>query len=229
MLNLFKDNTMIVGDLIHNETPTLQLLDHVSTALNFFDDYKLTQIPVIGPEGFLGLIEEEVVLNAAVNSHIEDLKKHLIKTHVNDEQGLFDALRFFREGNLCVLPVTDKNNKYVGCIHERDLLQKVCDWLKVGEPGGTLHLEVSIRDYSLAQIAQIVEGNGAKILNSMSIPHPTNSKMIEVLIKINQDELSGIIQTFERYEYQIVGSFHKNIYDKGLEDRFNSFIRYLNT
>lgn len=220
---------MIVSNLIHSEIPTLQLLDHVSTALNFFDDYKLTQIPVIGPEGYLGLIGEDVVLNASVNSHIEDLKKTLVKTKINDEQNLFDALRVFREKTLCILPVTDKNNKYLGCVHERDLLYKVCDWLKVSEPGGLLHIEVSIRDYSLAQIAQIVEGNGAKILNTLCLPHPTNSKMIEVLIKINQDELSGIIQTFERYEYQIIGSFHKNIHDKGLEDRFNSFIRYLNT
>jgi len=220
---------MVVGNLIHSEIPTLQLLDHVSTALNFFDDYKLTQVPVIGPEGYLGLISEDAVLNASVNSHIEDLKKTLIKTQINDEQNLFDALRVFREENLCILPVTDKNNHYLGCVHESDLLQKVCDWLKVSEPGGLLHIEVSMRDYSLAQIAQIVEGNGAKILNALCLPHPTNSKMIEVLIKINQEELSGIIQTFERYEYQIIASFHKNIYDKGLEDRFNSFIRYLNT
>lgn len=220
---------MIVRNLIHSEVPTLRLLDHVSTALNFFDDYKLTQIPVIGPEGFLGLIDEEVILNAKVNSHIKDLKKHLKKTRINEDQTLFDALRFFRDGNLCVLPVIDKNNKYIGCVHEKDLLQKVCEWLKVTEPGGILHIEVSMRDYSLAQIAQIVEGNGAKILNTLCLTHPSNSKKIGVLIKINQEELSGIIQTFERYEYQIIASFHKNIHDEGIEDRFNSFIRYLNT
>ena len=50
----------------------------------------------------------------------------------------------------------------------------------------------------------------------------------EVLIKINHDELSGIMQTFERYEYKIIASFHKNVHQKGLDDRFDSFIRYLN-
>ena len=219
---------MIAGDFIQSEIPMLHLSDHVSTALNFFDDYKLNQIPVLGPEGFLGLIDEEVVLNAPLNYHLEDLKKHLSKQRITDEQNLFDALSFFRNGKLCILPVVDKNNKYLGCIHERDLLQKVCEWLKVAEPGGILHIEVSMRDYSLAQIAQIVEGNGAKILNSLCLPHSSNTKMIEVLIKINQEELSGIIQTFERYEYQIIASFHKNIYKKGLDDRFDSFIRYLN-
>ena len=87
---------------------------------------------------------------------------------------------------------------------------------------------MNIMDYSLAQIAQIVEGNGAKIVSSLCLSHPTESKMMEVLIKINHDELSGIMQTFERYEYKIIASFHKNIHQKGLDDRFDSFIRYLN-
>jgi len=219
---------MIAVDLIQSEIPMLHLSDHVSTALNFFDDYKLSQIPVFGPEGFLGLIDEEVVLDAPLNYYLEDLKKHLSKQQITDEQNLFDAFGFFRNGKLSVLPVVNKNNKYLGCIHERDLLQKACEWLKVTEPGGILHIEISMLDYSLAQIAQIVEGNGAKILNSICLPHSSNSEMIEVLIKINQEELSGIIQTFERYEYKIIASFHKNIYKEGLDDRFDSFIRYLN-
>jgi len=219
---------MVTTDLIKSEIPTLDLSDHVSTALNFFDNYKLSQIPVLGPEEFLGLIDEEVVLNAPFNYHLKDLKEHFDKQRITDEQNLFDALSYFRNEKLCILPVVDKDNKYLGCIHERDLLQKTCEWLKVAEPGGILQIEVSIRDYSLAQIAQIVEGNGAKILNFLCLPHSSNSKMIEVLIKINQEELSGIIQTFERYEYQIIASFHKNIHKKGLDDRFDSFIRYLN-
>mgnify|MGYP006141199357 FL=1 len=220
--------TMIAGDLIQSEIPVLHLSDHVSTALNFFDDYKLSQIPVLGPKGFLGLIDEDIVLDAPVNFHLEDLKDNLSKERILDEQHLFDALSFFKSGKLSVLPVVDKDDQYLGCIHSKELLQKACEWLKVTEPGGVLHLEVSIVDYSLAQIAQIVEGNGSKILSSLCLPHPTDSKIMEVLIKINHDELSGVIQTFERYEYKIVASFHKNVHQKGLDDRFDSFIRYLN-
>ena len=51
---------------------------------------------------------------------------------------------------------------------------------------------------------------------------------MELLIKINQEELSGIIQTFQRYEYNLIASFHKNIQKQGLNDRLDSFIRYLN-
>ena len=219
---------MIAVDLIQDNIPLLNLSDDISTAVTFFDDYKLPQIPVFAASKFLGLIDEKVVLNALPKSKIKDLKKHLRKEKVLSEKNLFDVLNFFRQGNLSVLPVVDKDNNFLGCIHERILLQKVCEILKVGNPGGIIQLQIKIIDYSLAQIAQIVEGNGARILSSLCIPNSSNSKLMEILIKINQDELSGIIQTFQRYGYKIIASFHKNIHKEGLNDRLESFIRYLN-
>lgn len=219
---------MIAVDLIKDDIPLLNLSDDVSTASNLFDDYKLHQIPVFEASKFLGLIDEEVVLNALPKSKIKDLEKQFRKVEVLFEKNLFDVLHFFRQENLNILPVVDKDNKYLGCIHERILLQKVCEILKVENPGGIIHLQINIIDYSLAQIAQIVEGNGAKILSSLCLQNSSNSKMMEILIKINQEELSGIIQTFQRYEYKIIASFHKNIHKEGLNNRLESLIRYLN-
>lgn len=219
---------MIAVDLIHDDIPLLNLSDDISTAITLFDDYKLYQIPVFEASKFLGLIDEEIVLNAPPKSKIKDLKKHFRKEEVLSEKNLFDVLYFFKKGDLCVLPVVDKNNNYLGCIHEKILLLKLCEILKVQTPGGTIHLEINIVDYSLAQIAQIVEGNGARILSLVCLPNSSSSKLMEILIKINQEELSGIIQTFQRYEYKIIASSHKNIHKEGLNDRLESFIRYLN-
>ena len=219
---------MIAVDLIRDDIPLLNLSDDISTAVSFFDDYKLHQIPVFGKSKFLGLIDEVVILNAPPKSKIKNFKKHFRKEEVLSEKNLFDVLHFFRHGNLSVLPVVDKDNNYLGCIHERILLQKICEILKVENPGGIIHLQVRIIDYSLAQIAQIVEGNGARILSSLCLPNSSNSKLMEILIKLNQEELSGIIQTFQRYEYKIIASFHKDIHREGLNDRLESFIRYLN-
>ena len=219
---------MIAVDLIQDDIPLLNLSDDISTAITFFDDYKLYQIPVFEASKFLGLIDEEIVLNAPPKSKIKDLKKHFRKEEVLSEKNLFDVLYFFKKGDLCVLPVVDKNNNYLGCIHEKILLLKLCEILKVQTPGGIMHLEINIVDYSLAQIGQIVEGNGARILSLVCLPNSSSSKLMEILIKINQEELSGIIQTFQRYEYKIIASSHKNIHKEGLNDRLESFIRYLN-
>ena len=59
---------MIAVDLIQDDIPLLNLSDDISTAVTFFDDYKLHQIPVFGESKFLGLIDEEVILNAQKNT-----------------------------------------------------------------------------------------------------------------------------------------------------------------
>jgi len=89
-------------------------------------------------------------------------------------------------------------------------------------------LELNSIDYSLSQIAQIVEGNDAKIM-SFYISHEEDSKMMDVTLKINIVDLSSIIQTFVRYDYNIKAvymdeSIIQNLYD----DRYDQLMKFMN-
>ena len=88
-------------------------------------------------------------------------------------------------------------------------------------------LEVNEIDYSMAQIAQIVEGNNAKILSSY-IMSPSDSSKLEVTLKINKIELGSIIRTFERYDYVIKASFQKSEGDDDVQFRYDALMNYLN-
>jgi len=95
-------------------------------------------------------------------------------------------------------------------------------------PGGVIVLELNANDYSLAQIARIVEDNDAKILSShvTSIP---NSFKIEVTLKINQIDLTFIIRSFMRFDYHIKASFQgNNRYEDILRKNYDQFMLYLN-
>ncbi|MEZ7838352.1 MAG: hypothetical protein QMC03_02300 [Flavobacteriales bacterium] len=219
---------MIASELIQSQVPVLRLSDTIKTALNYFEEYKLLQIPVIGPKGYMGLLEEEIALSNTENKELNDLQNVLLKHKIQDEEHLYSALTYFLKSNLCILPVIDVNQKYLGCITATDLFKKTCEWLSVDNLAGLLHLEIEQQNYSLVQIAQIVESSDAKIISCVCIPKKNEPSVLEVIIKINREELSSIIQTFERYEYKIIATFHKNIHQKGLDDRFDSFIRYLN-
>jgi len=95
-------------------------------------------------------------------------------------------------------------------------------------PGGIIVLEINNNDYSLAQIAQIVEGNDAKILSTFITSHP-NSTKLELTLKLNVTDLTSIHQTFNRYNYTILGSYMKHDEEEDLlEDRYNLLIKYLN-
>jgi hypothetical protein len=90
-----------------------------------------------------------------------------------------------------------------------------------------LVLELNIHDYSLSEIARIVESNDAKIL-SLYISSHIDSNKLELTVKINRTDLSPIIQTFNRYNYTIKASFHQSEYVDDLKDRFDSFMSFLN-
>jgi len=90
-------------------------------------------------------------------------------------------------------------------------------------------LQLNHNDYSLAQIAQIVEGNDAKILGTFLASNP-NTTQIELSLKLNVTDLTSIIQTFNRYNYKVMGSYMKHDEEEDLlEDRYNLLMKYLNT
>jgi hypothetical protein len=86
---------------------------------------------------------------------------------------------------------------------------------------------MNVKDYSLSQIEQIVEGNDAKVLNMHINAHHDTTKM-EVTLKVNKEDLSGLLQTFARYNYTVKATFHQNQFNDDVKKRFDEFIHFLN-
>jgi (p)ppGpp synthase/HD superfamily hydrolase len=94
-------------------------------------------------------------------------------------------------------------------------------------PGAVIVVEVDTRNYLLSEISRIVESNDAHILSSY-IDSDRDSTKIKVTIKVDKEDVGGIVQTFQRFNYT-VNSLHKHK-DKpdDTKERFDSFMRYLN-
>lgn len=219
---------MIAIELISDDIPPIKTSDSGRVALHIMEDYKLRELPIVNNNEFLGLITESDILDlddpdSAVGNHSLSLDK----AFVYDNEHIFEVVDKVASKKLSALPVLDKDRHYLGVISLDILVEKMSQLGAVKETGGILTLEMNSNDYSLSQIAQIVESNGAKILSSYLYTHQDSTK-IDVTIKINRSDLDGIIQTFERYEYTISGSYHNSKGDEDLLNRYNSFLNYLN-
>jgi acetoin utilization protein AcuB len=96
------------------------------------------------------------------------------------------------------------------------------------QPGGIIVLEMIERDYSLSQIAMIVESNNIKIM-SMYITSPADSARLEVTLKVNTTDLLALIRTFERYNYEVKTWVTTNdSLDRFYSERFDLLMKYLN-
>ncbi|HRO75627.1 MAG TPA: CBS domain-containing protein, partial [Crocinitomicaceae bacterium] len=220
--------TMYARDLITEEIPPLRHTDIGETALRWMDEFKVSHLPVLKDENFVGVVSEVDILDRIdVNETLDKLFEHLPRPYVLDDAHIYEVLYTVAKQNITVVPILDKEENYLGCTSVFHLMQLIANTGSITEQGGILVLSVNRVDYSLAQIAQIVESNDAKILSSFITSLPDSTK-IDVTIKINQIELDRIIRTFERYDYTISATFQKSLFEDDTKLRYEALMNYLN-
>jgi CBS domain-containing protein len=151
---------------------------------------------------------------------------HLPRPFAYSNDHLYDVLLKMSTEKLSVLPVLNEQEEYQGCISIYQVMGVMSDFGSLKEHGGILILEVNAVDYSMVQIAQIIESNSAKILSSY-ITATDESTIIEVTLKINQSNLSRIIQTFERYDYVVKAAYQDKDAEDDLRGRFDTLMNFL--
>ena len=96
------------------------------------------------------------------------------------------------------------------------------------EQSCVIQLEMGAYDYSLSEIARIVEEDDAKILALTVDPIEEDPGRIMVTILVNKADCSAILQSFYRYNYNVVNTFSTPDEDNDLRDRYSLLMRYLN-
>ena len=220
---------MVAKDLISEVIPSLKTSDLGQTALNWMEIFKISHLPIVNNQEFLGLISDTDIYD--MNQPNEPIGNHaltLYKPYVTTEQHIFEVIGLASRLKLSVVPVLDSKNNYKGVITSNDLIRHIAGISSMDQPGGIIVLEVIDRDYSLSQIAQIVESNNVKIL-SMYITSSPASTQLEVTLKVNTSDLVSVIRTFERYNYEVKTWVTDNdSMDRFYSERFDLLMKYLN-
>jgi acetoin utilization protein AcuB len=220
---------MIAQDLISEVIPSLKTSDPGQTALNWMEIFRISHLPIVNNQDFLGLISDADIYD--MNKPEEPIGNHtltLLKPYVTMEQHIFEVIGLASRLKLSVVPVLDNKNHYKGVITTNDLIRHIAGLSSLDQPGGIIVLELVERDYSLSQIAQIVESNNVKVL-SMYITSPPESTKLEVTLKVNTGDLVSVIRTFERYSYEVKTWVTDNdSMDRFYSERFDLLMKYLN-
>ena len=219
---------MLAKDLITDEIPPLKLSDTGLMVINWMDEFKVSHLPIVNNHEYLGLISDTDILDLNItDDELGKYKLSLIRPFVTESMHVYEVIKLISNLKLTVLPVLDENQQYVGLIPLTALLQQFAILAATREPGGIIILEMNTLDYSLAQIAQIIEGNDGKILSCYINSLPDSTK-IEVTLKVNKEDILGILQTFNRYNYNVKASFHQSEFSDDMKNRFDSFMNYIN-
>lgn len=219
---------MLAKELINTDVVPLRTSDTAMLALSLMEEYKTTHLPVIKDGNFFGIISEDDIYS--FNQFEESIGEHPVKeTNISaaPDQHIYEVMEIIHKNQLSLVPVVDEKMHYMGSIIARDLPSVLTQITGINNPGGIIILEMNIHDYSLGEIAQIVESNNRKILNSF-VNTFSDSTKIEVTIKLNTIDVEAVVQTFMRYNYQVKAIYTESDYNENLSDRYDSLMNYLN-
>lgn len=219
---------MLAKELITDTIIPLKTSDTGAKALAWMDDLKVTHLPIVNERVFLGLLSEADINQLTdLNQPLGNVSLSKSMAYVYDNQHVFDVLNVFYEHKLSVIPVVDSNQNYLGSITLTVLLEKMAENSSVLNPGGIIILEVDQNSYDLAEIANIIESNDAKIL-TLHVSARRDSTKLDVTMKVNKIDITSILQTFDRYQYLISATFAEKDDLDDLKERYDSLMNYLN-
>ena len=218
---------MLARELISKVVPPLKPTDEVDRALAWMDEFKVSHLPVVDGREFLGLVSEDNILDGEKNNTVIASKDLLINASVPESQHIYYVIRKLASTDLSVVAVVDVEGKYLGCITLSDLVTKFEELAVINQPGGIIVLNLNKVDYSLAQVAHVVESNNAKILSSYIFERPETG-MLELTLKVNREEVSPIVQSLERYDYQVIAYFQESAHLEDLKGRYDELMRFIN-
>ena len=219
---------MLSQKLIATDITPAHPKDRGVNVMSLMDEFKVLHLPVVENGKLLGIVSEEDLWSMHNQEKpIKNIIQRLKQAQVTFEHDVFEIVKLVNEHDLSLIPVVDKG-RYMGAISIRSILKALASIVAMQSDGGVLILEMNKNDYYMSEMAQIVEGNGAKILSSYISNHREN-KMLKVTLKLNVNDLKPIIQTFERYQYTITAHYDQSESNNDLHDRYDSLMRYLNT
>lgn len=220
---------MLARELISDSVPAVRTSDTGMEVLDMMDTLKVSHLPIVNHRNFLGLISDSDIYS--LEDQGDPIGAHalsLFSPFVQATQHVVEVLEVVRRLKITVVPVLIGED-YLGSITQMDLLQETARLLSADQPGGILVFKMTIHDYSMTEMARIVEENQVRIMSSY-IDSGHDSTEILVTIKLNTIELSSVIRSFERYDYTILGTFMEaGQLDEMYQTRYEEFMRYLNT
>ncbi|WP_432671810.1 acetoin utilization protein acuB [Flavobacterium sp. SM2513] len=215
-----------ITDYINNDYKPLQIEDSISSVQDFFANANFTHFPVIEERVYVGSINAEDAETFDFDKKISDYRFNLEGFFVRTTMVWLDVLEIFAQNQSNILPVLTPENAYVGYYEIQDIMRFFNDTPFLKEHGEIVVVEKPVLEYSMSEVAQIIESTGATLLGSFL--SSSTSQNVQITLKIASGSINEIIQTFRRYGYAIISENQEDSYLTNLKERSDYLDKYLN-
>ncbi len=220
---------MLAKDLISDLVPALRTSDSGLDALNWMEVFRVSHLPIVNNKELLGLITDTDIFD--LNKPEESLGNHklsLTSPYVFYNQHIYSVIEMASRLQLTVIPVLSENMEYQGLITQTDLLKNYANLIAAHTPGGIIEIEMPAYDYSISEIARIIEDTDTKVL-SFYVNQLGEDDPLKITIKLNREDITPVLRAFDRYDYSVTASYSEHsVADEVVKKNYDALIRYLN-
>jgi len=218
---------MFCEQIMSFDIQPLSVHDKVGDALVIMADRHLEQLPVVEGDKYLGLIEEGDLLEADPETPIFELIGTLIGAAVRSGDYFLIAVKACYLYDLDIVPVSNERQEFEGVITRASLFRHLSKITGADEYGSMVVLEMERKDYAPGLLNRLVESNDALITQMNSWADPTNN-LITVVVRINKEEISDIVASFQRHGFTIRYFLGEELFRNELQSNLDHLMNYLN-
>jgi acetoin utilization protein AcuB len=218
---------MLTAELINNNIPRLKLQDTVGKALRLINDYRVTHLPVVSEDKYLGLISEDDLLDADdEKSPVELLQENFLHQSIKENLHFLNAVNYSIQFETSIVPIVNNANELTGVIPVVDLIKTLGNFSGANEIGGIIVLEMERSQFSISEISRIVESNDATILHLNTTTHP-DTGLLTITLHLNKKEITAILAAFERYDYTVIFDLNDGKFEDNIDTNYRHLMNYL--
>jgi predicted transcriptional regulator len=221
-----KEDMRQLSEYINNDFKPISNNESVREIQDFFTEINYSHFPVMDNEVYIGSVSAVDAETFEPQKRISDYRYSLEGFFVRTTMNWMDVLEVFARSNATIVPILDETNTYVGYYEMTDIIKFLNETPFLKETGGIIIVEKPVADYSMSQITQIVESNNGKLLGVFV--SEANAEKVQVTIKTTLGGINEIIQSFRRYNYEIISEHHEDDYLNTLKERSEYLDKYLN-
>ncbi|MRI02383.1 CBS domain-containing protein [Kriegella sp. EG-1] len=211
---------------IIDDVAVFTLEDSITKIIDFFHDNTFSHVAITDKKQFVGIISEDDVHELDEGKKIVDYRYSLETFFVKKETNWLDVLETFARNEANLIPVINDDSEVLGYYDLTDICSFFINTPFFTEPGGIIVLARGIKDYSFSEIAQIVESNNTRVIGAFITD--IRNDVIQITLKIGTTDLNEVLQTFRRYNYNVLFGNNDDQFLEDLKQRSDYLEKYLN-
>lgn len=183
-------------------------------------------VAIVKKEKYLGSIHIEDLIGLDIQTPLNQYAYLYRNCSTGSANTTLDFLRSFAEHETDQLIILNEDHTINGSLSITDFLAFFRETPFLAFSGEEIVVQKKRVDFTYAEIAQIIEANGAKLLGIYT--QFVDAEDIQISLRIDHNGMNEILQNLRRYDYEIVSLHKEDQLNEKLKDYSDYFDKYLN-